>query len=1153
MSLIDLMGRLREQDIHLRLEDGRLRYSAPEQGFPEELRAEITARKDELIAFLAAGGAAAAASHPVPRSHGGTVPLAPVQERLWLLDQMEPGNPSYHMPAAIRLTGALDVSLLERAVGLIVARHEVLRTTFEAPDGRPVQRVSPERLIPLPTHDLRDLPQAEREAETRRLSEAEAVAPFDLARDALLRTTLLRTDENEHVLLLTLHHIVADGWSVSILGSELAAFYGALAQERPADLPELKLQYSDFSAWHAEWLGSEACAQQLARWRERLGGELPDLNLPLDVPRPAVQTFRAARVERTLPPETVDALKRLSQESGATLFMTMLTVFKVLLHRHSGQDDLIVGIPEAGRNHSDIEPLIGFFVNTLAVRADLSGDPAFRDLLAQVRDTAYEAYADRDVPFERILIDLQPTRRLDRTPVFQVFFNMVPFAEQRLELPGLTAEFLHTPDTGSKFDLTLYAGTEGSGLTLVYNADLFDAERAGHLMDQYVHLAGQIARAPGLEISRFGLVTDAARTVLPDPAAALEAGWTGGVAEAFAARARQEPDRIAVQEPTRSWTYGQLSERSHRLAHRLLADGVAPGDVVALYGPRGAELVCAMIATLSAGAAFLVLDTAEPASRLAEQVRLAAPRGWIATDGGQAPDEVVGAARATVVSETALPCWEALSELPGTPPAVTVGAGSPAYLAFTSGSTGSPKAVLGPHGPLAHFAAWYGKTYELTDGDRFALLSAPGHDPMLRDTLVPLALGATVVVPDHADLPGKLASWLAEAQVTVANLTPATLEFLTGGTPSAAVAAPLRYVFFGGDRLRGRHVALARSLAPGVRCVNFYGATETPQAVSAYEVPDGGPAAEIPLGPGIDSVQLVLLNPAGAPAGVGELAEIHVRSPHLADGYLGDPGLTAERFLANPLTGDGADRWFRTGDLGRHRPDGTVQFVGRADRQVQIRGFRVEPAEAEARLLEHPGVSECVVSADGSDDRDRRLVAYYTPVEGTAATTRELREHMRAVLPEYLLPAAFVPLSAFPRLASGKVDVRNLPAAPAGERDEREDYVAPVTGTQKTLATIWAEVLAVPRVGLHDEFFALGGHSLLATVVTHRVREALGVEIPVRSLFEAQTVAALAALIEQQGGAAAPGAPGPIRSVTRTDAGLDDLLSALGALTDGEG
>ncbi|MFE9675363.1 amino acid adenylation domain-containing protein [Streptomyces sp. NPDC006259] len=1152
MSLIDLMGRLREQDIHLRLENGRLRYSAPPAGLPGELRAAITAHKDELIAFLTAGGAAAG-PRPVHRSHDGTLPPAPVQERLWLLDRMEPGNPSYHMPAAIRLTGALDTALLERAVGEIVARHEVLRTNFEAPEGRPVQRIAPERRIPLLLRDLRGLPEAEREAETRRLSEAEAVAPFDLARDALLRTTLLRTGDTEHILLLTLHHIVADGWSVSVLAKELAAFYQAFTEDRPADLPELKLQYGDFAAWQAEWLESEACAEQLARWRERLGGELPDLNLPLDVARPAVQTFRAARVERTLPPETVDGLKRLSQESGATLFMTMLTAFKVLLHRHSGQDDLIVGIPEAGRNHSDIEPLIGFFINTLAVRTDVSGDPAFRDLLAKVRDTAYDAYADRDVPFERILIDLQPTRRLDRTPVFQVFFNMVPFAGQRLELPGLAAEFLHVPDTGSKFDLTLYVGAEGSDLTLVYNADLFGAERAGHLMDQYVHLAGQIARAPGRRISRFDLVTDGARTALPDPAAALDATWTGGVAEAFAARARREPDRIALREPARSWTYGLLAERSHRLAHRLIADGVAPGEVVALHGPRGAELVCAMIATLSAGAAFLVLDTAEPAARLAEQVRLAAPRGWITAGGAQAPDEVALAARATVVSETSLPCWEALSELPGTPPAVTVGAGSPAYLAFTSGSTGRPKAVRGPHGPLAHFAAWYRDTYGLTDDDRFALLSAPGHDPMLRDTLIPLTLGATVCVPDHAALPGKLASWLAEAQVTVANLTPATLEFLAGGAPSAAAAAPLRYVFFGGDRLRGHHVALARSVAPGVRCVNFYGATETPQAVSAYEVPDGEPAADIPLGPGIDGVQLVLLNPAGAPAGVGELAEIHVRSPHLADGYLGDPGLTAERFLPNPLTGDPADRWFRTGDLGRHRPDGTVQFVGRADRQVQIRGFRVEPGEAEARLVEHVGVAECVVGADGADDRDRRLVAYYTPADDAAPTARELRDHMRAALPEYLVPAVFVRLPDFPRLGSGKIDVRGLPAAPPADRDAQELYVAPVTETEKTLAAIWAEVLAVPRVGLHDDFFALGGHSLLATVVTHRVREAIGVEIPVRSLFEAQTVAALAALVEQQGGGDVPGSPGPIRSVTRTDASLDDLLSRLGALTDGEG
>ncbi|MFJ9458785.1 amino acid adenylation domain-containing protein [Kitasatospora sp. NPDC101447] len=1155
MSLIDLLARLREQDIHLRVEDGKLRYSAPAEGLPDGLRAEITAHKGELIAFLAAG-TATDGPRPVPRRADGTHPASPVQERLWLLDRMEPGNPSYHMPAAVRLTGTLDAGLLEQAVNRIVARHEVLRTSFEDHGGRPRQRVDAERHVPLVRHDLRDLPEPERTAEVARRSEAEAAAPFDLAADPLMRTTLLRTGDDEHVLLLTLHHIVADGWSVSVLADELAAHYRALTEGHPADLPALPVQYGDYAAWHAEWLESDACAAQLDRWRTRLGGELPDLNLPLDVPRPAVRTFRAGRAERTVPAATADALNRVAQQSGATRFTVMLAAFKVLLHRLSGQDDLIVGIPEAGRTRSEIEPLVGFFVNTLALRTDLSGAPTFRDLLAQVRDTAYDAYADRDLPFERILIDLQPKRRLDRTPVFQVFFNMVPFAEQRLELPGLSASFLHVPDAGAKFDLTLYAGLDGRDLTLVHNADLFTEERAGQLLDQYVTLVEQIAADPDRPVPSYSLVTDRSREVLPDPARPLAADWSGGIAEAFAEQARTAPDRVAVEEPAGTWTYGQLAERAHRLAHRLRADGVAPGDVVALYGPRGAALACAMLGTLAAGAAFLVLDTAEPAARLAEQTALAAPRAFVRTDGAEAPAELLDRARETAVSTPVLPCWDELAELPADPPALDLGPGSPAYLAFTSGSTGRPKAVLGTHGPLAHFTAWYRDEYALTAEDRFALLSAPGHDPMLRDVLVPLALGATVCVPDHAALPGRFADWADAQRITVANLTPATLEYLLGGRAAERTAPALRHLFFGGDRLRGHHVTLARSLNPDVVCVNFYGATETPQAMSAHRVPAGEPAAEIPLGPGTPGSQLVLLNAAGVPAGVGELAEIHVRSPHLSAGYPADPELTAARFLTSPVTGDPADRWFRTGDLGRYLPDGTVRFCGRADRQIQIRGFRVEPAEVEARLREHPGVADCVVGvprAEDADGADPRLVAHWTPAGASAPTVRELREHMGAVLPDHLVPAAFVRLDALPLLPTGKVDVSALPAAPAAERDADEPYAAPVTEVEKALAAIWEDVLGVERVGLNDDFFALGGHSLLATVVTHRVREALGAEIAVRALFEDRTVAGLAKLVEQQGDAESAGAPGPIRSVARTDAGLDDLLARLGALTDGEG
>ncbi|MFF0458787.1 amino acid adenylation domain-containing protein [Streptomyces mexicanus] len=1153
MSLIDLMARLREQDIRLRLEDGTLRYSAPPgHRLSEELRAELVRRRKELTDFLAAGEAGAAG--PVPRRADGPLPLAPVQERLWLLDRMDPGNPAYHMPAAVRLSGELDRAVLERAVNEIVARHEVLRTRFTERDGRPVQEVAPSLHIPLVVHDLRDLAPARREEEARRLGDEEALAPFDLERGPLLRTTLLRIGDIEHILLLTLHHIVADGWSVTLLARELAQIYPAFAADRPSPLPGLALQYGDFAAWHADWVNGEECARQLAHWRERLGGPLPDLDLPLDAARPAVQTFRAGRAEGRLDARTLEGLRTLARASGATLYMTLLAAFDVLLHRLSGQTNIIVGIPDAGRNRREIEPLIGFFVNTLALRTDLSGDPDFRTVLERVRDTAHEAYAHRDVPFEKVLAELKLTRRQDRTPVFQVFFNMVPFADRRLDLPGLDAEFLRVPDGGAKFDLTVYVSLDGSELTLVYNADLFRPERAQELLEQYRQLIAAIVARPDLPVSAHDLVTERARQVLPDPLAPLPAAWPGSVVEKVESQARRAPDAVAVREGGSSLSYRELTDRAWRLAHRLRADGLGAGDVVAVHGPRGADLVCALLAVLGAGAAFLVLDPADPAARRADQVRRVAPRGWIAVQGADVPAELADAVRAVAVSETLLPCWDDLAALPSEPPQVSVGPADLAYVAFTSGSTGLPKAVRGPHGPLAHFLDWYGTSYGLGVTDRFALLSAPGHDPMLRDVLAPLVLGATLCVPEYDTLTERFADWLADERVTVAHLTPATLEYLLGATSRAAVrdGLALRYVFFGGDRLLGRHVELARSLAPDVTCVNVYGATETPQVMSAWTVPAGEPPAEAPLGAGAPGAQLVLLRAHGRRAGAGEPGEIWVRSPHLALGYLDDASQTAERFTPSPLTGDTADRWFRTGDLGRLRPDGTVAFIGRADRQIQIRGFRVEPAEAEARLRTHPAVTDCVVTDAGDGDLDRRLVAWFTCPDEQVPAPRELREHLRAVLPEYLVPTAFERLAQLPRLANGKIDFGALPAAPVPQREGDEEYVAPRTELETALADIWAGVLAVPRVGVHDDFFALGGHSLLATVVTHQIRERLGVEIAVRSLFEAQTVAALAKLIEQQGGAVpAVGSPGAVTAVARTRDGLEDLLSQLDALTDG--
>ncbi|MEU3934982.1 amino acid adenylation domain-containing protein [Streptomyces sp. NPDC029044] len=1159
MSVTDLMARLRTLDIRLWTEDGRLRYSAPDGALTPELRTELRAAKDELVALLGARAAQA----PIGRRPGtGPAPLSAAQQRLWLLDQMDPGNAAYGMHAGVRLRGPVDVDVLRRCVQEITDRHAALRTTFRAVGGRPEQHVADSLAIPLELRDLRHLPPRERAEEVARAGAEEARRGFDLAAGPLLRTVLLRSADDEHVLLLTMHHIISDGWSVSVLIGELGALYTAFTRGTGSPLPPLEIQYADYAAWQAEWLAGDGPAGQLAHWRDRLHDAPTDLALPLDRPRPAVQTFRAMSTEGRLDPQTTAALKRLSQEEGATLFMTMLTAFSALLARHSGQDDLVVGIPESGRNRSETEPLIGCFVNTLALRTDLSGDPDFRTALRRVRDTALDAYAHSEVPFEQVLAELRTERRLDRTPVFQVFFNMVPYSPQALELPGVEAEIVSVPETGAKFDLTLYVSADGGTLTLVHNADLFDAARAAELLEQYRELLAAVALDAGRPLTRYPLVTTAARELLPDPERPLPAAWDVPVHEMFARRAAETPDAVAVCDPAESLTYGELARRAGGIAARLRDAGLGPGDLVAVHGPRGAGLVAALLGVLGAGAGFVVLDPSEPAVRLADQVRTAGIRGWIAVaTPGEAPDGPAPELEAALTETAAVRLTPAAA---GSGPeasateyraAAECGPDTVAYAAFTSGSTGRPKAVLGGHGPLAHFVSWYARDYGLTAEDRFALLSAPGHDPMLRDVFTPLALGAALYVPDHSSLkPGELAAWLDERRITVANMTPATLDFVLSGAEGIRNTS-LRLLCFSGDRLLGGHVERARSYAPGVRCVNFYGATETPQAVSAYEVPvpgagaPSGVPAEIPLGAGVEGAQLVLRNRAGRQTGVGELGEIHVRSPHLALGYPGSPEGTAERFLP---AGPGGEREYRTGDLGRYRPDGTVQFVGRVDRQVQIRGFRVEPGETERALRSHPGVADAVVVA-APDSTGMRLVAHVVPAGPSTAALdpRELRGHVRGLLPDYMVPTAWSVLEELPRLANGKPDLRSLPeAAPPGSAQE---YVAPSGATEESLARIWAEVLQVPRVGARDDFFDLGGHSLLATVITHRIREQFGVEITIRSLFEAPTVAELARRLEEPGAVAASSAQPGIRAVRRApeSAGLDDLLARLGDISGG--
>ncbi|HEY2295664.1 MAG TPA: amino acid adenylation domain-containing protein [Thermoanaerobaculia bacterium] len=1071
---------------------------------------------------------------PIPRA--GPLPLSFSQERLWFLDKLQPGSAVFNMPVAVRLRGALDPSLLARGLNASVHRHESLRTTFGAAHGQPFQRIAEALAVPLPLVDLSGLAGPAREAqeaELRRLIAGEAGTPFDLERGPLLRARLFRCGDGDWALLVNLHHIVADGWSLQVLIREIGLCYAAFAAGEPSPLPPLEVQYADFAAWQRARLQGEVLERHLGYWRRQLSGVLPVLDLPTDRVRPPVQTFHGASRSALLPPRLAADLRALGRRQGATLFMSLFAAFNLLLQRYSGQDDLLIGIPIAGRNRAQVEDQIGFFINSLVLRTDLSGRPTFGELLARIRQVALDAYTHQDLPFEQLLQELRPERDLSRTPLFQVFFNFQSLVDPALSLPGLTVESLTSPEDFSKFDLTLYAMEEAGGgihLDLVYNAVLFTAARSREVLAQFELLLTQAAAQPEAGIGRFSLLTPEARQILPDPTVELDASWTGPVHQHLSSWAARDPRRLAVTDAEGAWSYGELEAQSNRLAHRLLSGGAGREEVVAIYAHRSATLVWAVLGVLKAGAAFVVLDPAYPAARIIETLRLAQPRAWLEMTAAGAVPEALASFVAGLPGclRLALPSWTAcadggpLADQPVTDPGVPVGPDGLAYIAFTSGSTGAPKGILGRHGPLSHFLPWQRRELGLAEEDRFSLLSGLGHDPLQRDLFTPLYLGATICIPDPAEIvvPGRLSAWMRRQGVSVAHLTPAMGQLLTesgAGTPEVLPA--LRYIFLVGDVLTRRDVARLRLLAPGVTCVNLYGSTETQRAVG-YHVVDGAEAAPapgeqrgkeiLPLGRGMQDVQLLVLSPAGELAGIGEVGEISVRSPHLARGYLKDEAGTAERFLANPFTARPGDRLYRTGDLGRYLPDGEVAFAGRADTQVKIRGFRIELGEIQAQLGRMPGVREAVVLATEDEGAGRRLVAYVVPEPGAAPAAADLRGHLKAALPAYMVPSAFVLLPRMLLTPNGKVDRRALLALATAPPESDTAYRAPQTRAEVVIAGILREVLGVERVSAEDNFFDLGGNSLLLVQVQSRLQAAFEREVAVLDLFSNPTVGTLA-------------------------------------------
>ncbi len=1075
---------------------------------------ELSSKKRALLeALLQEEGVASSPTEKIPRrKDADSYPLSFAQQRLWFLDQFEPDSSFYNTPAAVRLTGQLNLPSLRQSLNEIVRRHEALRTTFISVDGGPQQVITPTLSVTLQLLDLRELSENERETEARRLISEEARRPFDLEQELLFRATLCRLAENENVLFINMHHIVSDGWSFGVLFRELTALYQAFSKGDPSPLPELPIQYADYAAWQRDWLRGEALEKQLSYWRQQLSGELPILELPVDRPRPAVQTFRGGERQFVILPKSLsEALEALSRQEGGTLFMTMLAAFKTLLSRYTNQEDIIVGSPIANRNRAEIEGLIGFFVNTLVLRTELSGDPTFRELLGRVRETTLGAYEHQDVPFEKLVEELRPERDLSHAPLFQVMFALQNAPGKALELEGLTLHPLRIDHGTSKFDLTLFMWTEGEGLraTVEYSTDLFDASTIKRMLGHFRVLLDAVVANPDQRLSELPLLTAAERRQLLVEWNSTQAEYPADktVQEMFEQQVERTPEAVAVIFEDEQLTYAELNSRANQLAHFLRGLGIGPQARIGISIERSLEMVVGLLGILKAGSAYVPLDPTYPKERLAFMV------GDAKTPVLLTQERLVESLPASQARLVRLDTdWKAIARQSKENPESSVRAENPAYVIYTSGSTGKPKGVTMTHSSLANLLSWQ-RQNSLGNGARTLQFASLSFDVSFQEIFSTWCTGGTLVLIQEELRRDavSLLRFLTDQAVERLFLPFVALQQLSEVSDEEAVPGSLREVITAGEQLQvTRQMVNLFSRLPGCRLENQYGPSES-HVVTSFALtgsPTSWPSLP-PIGRPIANTQIYVVDRNLNPVPIGVPGELYIGGAGLARGYLNCPEATAERFVNNPFSAEAGDRLYKTGDVARYLPDSNIEFLGRIDHQVKVRGYRIELGEIETVLASHPAVREAVVIAWEDKPGDKRLVAYVLFKEQEAASVSEMRSYLKQKLPDYMAPATFVVLDALPLTPSGKVDRRALPAPDQARPELKGTYVAPRNPVEEVVAGIWAEVLKLERVGIHDNFFELGGHSLLATRVISRVRAGLRVELPLRSLFESPTVAEL--------------------------------------------
>ncbi|NEQ30350.1 MAG: amino acid adenylation domain-containing protein [Leptolyngbya sp. SIO4C5] len=1042
-----------------------------------------------------------------------TVPLSFAQQRLWFLDQLEPGSPTYNIAFQLHLTGTLQIAALTQAFNQIVQRQEALRTAFNTVDGQSVQLILPTLQLAVPLVDLQLLPVAQQTAEVTRLATAAARCPFDLTRAPLLRVTLVRLAADQHVLLLTIHHIISDGWSMQVLFQELAALYGAFSRGQPSPLAPLPVQYADFAVWQRQQLQGALLDQQLAYWRSQLQGALPVLKLPIASPRLADPGSQSAIHQFSLSQELTQALKTLSQRENVTLFMTLLAAFKILLYRYSGQSDILIGSPIANRNRTELEGIIGFFANTLVLRTDLVGNPTVSELLGRIRATALGAYAHQDLPFERLVDELKLPRDLGHNPLFQMLFVLQNTPNSVAQLPELTLDVQENESASAKFDLSLAFSDTPQGLLgrIEYRTQQFDQASIVRLAEHLqVLLTGMVAQ-PQQPIAALPLLTLSERQTILSTWNNTRVDYPQRCLHRQIERqVEQTPAAIALSFASQHLTYQELNSRANQLAYYLQAHGVLPDTPVGLCFERSLDLVVAILAVLKAGGAYVPLDPSYPSERLAfmlqdSQVPLLLTHSQLV---------------ATLPKHSATTIcldqgWPAIAALPTTNPTSAVTPAHLAYIIYTSGSTGQPKGAMNTHGALSNRLQWMQSAYGLTAADCVLQKTPFSFDVSVWEFLWPLMVGARLAIarPEGHKDSAYLAKLIEQQQVTTLHFVPSMLQaFLEA--PDLERCVCVRRVICSGEALP---VALQERFFERLSAElhNLYGPTEAAIDVTAWQCQPEPELTSVPIGKPIANTQIYLLDPAGQPVPVGVPGELHIGGAGLARGYWQRAALTAEKFVPSPFAQtESGSRLYRTGDLARYRPDGAIEFLGRIDYQVKLRGFRIELGEIEAALAQHPGIQQTVVTLQTTPQGDR-LVAYLKADCQPQPSNQTLRTFLSQRLPGYMIPAVFCWLQAFPLTPNGKVNRKALPPPEQSPSETEESITLPRTATEEKLAAIWQQLLGVETVSVNHNFFDLGGHSLLALRLVSHLRESFKLEMPLRQIFDYPCLAALAAQIER--------------------------------------